>query len=195
MLHYITVVLNKSLMHTCPQPYNIHNHANVHSYITLHNNFSRCEPKWIPVQFINCVCHCRIRSCCCSGTRNWCEPIGPCRCIICYGPDPNDSENDAEDDSNDHNDNVENDDTVKNCKDGIWKYVCCKSPVKEVKLCISSPEPAARSGSSSPDPEMPLLDSISVEIQTGSTKYGSDGGKITVWWVIFRGADIKLGLL
>ena len=167
--------------------FHIHDHehtlTHVHMFTYMHTNFSRCEPKWIPIQFINCACNTTSHGCCKTcvpkGSYNTCVPIGSCRCICCYGPDPTDSDdhnNDAEESDADD----EKDDTIINCKDGVWKCVCYKSPTKEVKLCISSPEPATRSDSSSLNQETPLLDSSSVRTQTGSTTYGSDGGKFNI---------------
>ena len=164
-------VLFKSTQYT-----RAHSHTHVftkHTHVHIHPS-SRCEPKCIPIQFINCGCnitsHGSCKRCAPEGSCNPCVPIGSCRCICCYGPDPIDSD--------DHN-NVagdEKEDTVINCKDGVWKYVCFKNPTKEVELCISSPEPATRSDSSSPKQETPLLEGSSI------TMYGSDGGKAPIRW-------------
>ena len=145
-------------------------------------NFSRCEPKWIPIQFIDCACNATSHgSCIPKGNCKFHVPIGSCRCICCYGPDPidhNSTSNAEQSGPVDHNSDAEQSDpdddaTVMSCKDGVWKCVCCKGPVEEAKLCISSPEPP-----SLPNQETPLLESSSVKIQTGSTTYGT--GKLKV---------------
>ena len=133
-----------------------HTHAHAHTHTMPKYDFRRCEPKWIPFQFVNCVSRAKSKHTC-----NPCVPIRPCRCVICFGPDPNDSDDDTE--------------TVVDLKDGIWRCVCFKPPhdqVKEAELCVCSADTAA--GDGTPSPESPLL----AEVGTPDPNYGATGGKL-----------------